>query len=110
MSVLGGATFFSPKLVEAYQEPSTPTGVLATVIYAEQINVRSGPSTVYYPIVGQLFPGDIVRHLGFHRAGNGYRFPSPTELVGWDGFTLRLFLYLGVNSGSLSRLPLQHRW
>ena len=61
---LGVAVFLSPNPAEAYQEPSTPTGVLATVIYAEQINVRSGPSTVYYPIIGQLFPGDIVPALG----------------------------------------------
>lgn len=54
----------SPDHAEAYQEASTPTGVLATIIYAEQINVRSGPSTVNYPIIGQLFPGDIVPALG----------------------------------------------
>ena len=61
---LGSGTFLSPNQAEAYQEASTPTGVLATVIYAEQINVRGGPSTVNYPIIGHLFPGDIVPALG----------------------------------------------
>ena len=85
IAVLGGATFLSPKLVEAYQEPSTPTGVLATVIYAEQINVRSGPSTVYYPIVGQLFPGDVVPALGISpgREWVQVSFPSGVGGVGW---------------------------
>src|SRR5262245_51776264 len=32
--------------------PTLP-GVYATVIYTEPINVRSGPSTVHYPIVGR---------------------------------------------------------
>lgn len=85
MTVLGGATFLSPNLVEAYQEPSTPTGVLATVIYAEQINVRSGPSTVYYPIVGQLFPGDIVPALGISpgREWVQISFPNGVSGMGW---------------------------
>ncbi len=61
---LGVGAFPSPKQAGAYQEASTPTGTLATVIYPEQINVRSGPSTVYYPVVGQLQPGDIVQALG----------------------------------------------
>ncbi len=61
---LGVGTFLSPNLAEAYQDSSTPTGVVATVIYAEQINVRGGPSTVNFPIIGQLFPGDSVPALG----------------------------------------------
>lgn len=64
---LGMGTFLSPNQAEAYQEASTPTGVLATVIYAEQINVRGGPSTVNYPIIGNLFPGDIVPALGISK-------------------------------------------
>jgi uncharacterized protein YraI len=58
------AAFLSPKQAEAYQDASTPTGILVTVTYTDPINVRGGPSTVYYPIVGQLFPGDTVPALG----------------------------------------------
>jgi len=54
----------SPDQAGAYQESPTPAGILATVIYPEPINVRSGPSTVFYPIIGQLKPGDIVPALG----------------------------------------------
>ena len=61
---LGFSALQSPNQVEAFQEASTPSGTLATVIYAEPINVRSGPSTVFYPIIGQLQPGDIVPALG----------------------------------------------
>ena len=64
MASLGVGTFLSPNLAEAYQDSSTPTGVVATVIYAEQINVRGGPSTANFPIIGQLFPGDSVPALG----------------------------------------------
>src|SRR3990172_5549739 len=46
------------------QEASTPTGIFVTVTYTDPINVRGGPSTVYYPIIGQLTPGDVVPALG----------------------------------------------
>jgi uncharacterized protein YraI len=58
-----GASLF-PKHAEAYQDVSTPTGVTVTVTYTDPINIRSGPSTVNYPIVGQLFPGEVVPALG----------------------------------------------
>jgi hypothetical protein len=82
---LGLVAFFSPNQAEAYQEASTPTGVLATVIYAEQINVRSGPSTVNFPIIGQLFPGDIVPALGISKGREWVQisYPSGVGGVGW---------------------------
>jgi hypothetical protein len=43
---------------------STPTGIFVTVTYSDPINVRSGPSTVLYPIVAQLNPGEVVPALG----------------------------------------------
>lgn len=61
---LGAGASLSPKHAEAYQEVSTPTGVTVTVTYTDPINIRSGPSTVNYPIVGQLFPGEVVPALG----------------------------------------------
>lgn len=61
---LGLAVLLSPDQAGAFQEASTPSGILATVIYAEPINVRSGPSTIFYPIIGQLQPGDVVPALG----------------------------------------------
>jgi len=61
---LGVGAFFAPEQAEAYQDASTPTGILVTVTYSDPINVRGGPSTAYYPIVGQLLPGDVVPALG----------------------------------------------
>ena len=55
---------FLSDVAGAYQEVSTPTGVFVTVTYTDPINVRSGPSTVNYPIVGQLAPGTVVPALG----------------------------------------------
>jgi uncharacterized protein YraI len=61
---LGVGAFFSPNQAQAYQAAATPVGIFATVTYPDPINVRGGPSTVHYPIVGQLFPGDIVQAVG----------------------------------------------
>lgn len=82
---LGAGTFLSPNQAEAYQEASTPTGVLATVIYAEQINVRSGPSTVNYPIIGHLLPGDVVPALGISKGREWIQisYSSGVGGVGW---------------------------
>jgi hypothetical protein len=61
---LGLGAFLSPKQVGAYQDVPTPGGVTVTVTYTDPINIRSGPSTVNYPIVGQLNPGEVVPALG----------------------------------------------
>ena len=82
MASLGAGMFLLPNQAEAYQEASTPTGVLVTIIYPEQINVRSGPSTVNYPIIGQLFPGDIVPALGISK-GREWIQISYSGGVGW---------------------------
>lgn len=61
---LGAAAFLAPQQAGAFQDPATPTGIFVTVTYSDPINVRSGPSTRDYPIVGQLFPGEVVPALG----------------------------------------------
>jgi hypothetical protein len=82
---LGLGAFLSPNQAGAYQEASTPSGILATVIYAEPINVRSGPSTVFYPIIGQLQPGDVVSALGVSpkREWVQISFTGGANGVGW---------------------------
>lgn len=62
--MVGLGALLAPHPAEAFQGASTPTGILVTVTYADPINIRGGPSTVYYPIVGQLNPGDVVPALG----------------------------------------------
>jgi hypothetical protein len=61
---LSRAVFLSPRQVEAYQDGPTPGGISVTVTYSDPINVRSGPSTILYPVVAQLKPGDVVPALG----------------------------------------------
>jgi len=61
---LGVGISLAPQQAGAYQGASTPTGILVTVTYTDPINVRGGPSTIYYPIVGQLSPGEVVPALG----------------------------------------------
>ena len=61
---LGAGGFIFPRQAEAYQDAPTPTGILVTVTYTDPINVRSGPSTILYPIVAQLNPGEVVPALG----------------------------------------------
>jgi len=64
LMITGAGALFLPRPAEAYQDVSTPTGILVTVTYTDPINVRSGPSTQLYPIVAQLNPGDVVPALG----------------------------------------------
>ena len=61
---LAAGIFVSPRQAEAYQEVSTPTGISVTVTYTDPINVRSGPSTIQYPIIASLNPGEVVPALG----------------------------------------------
>lgn len=91
---LGVAVFLSPKQAEAYQDGPTPTGVLVTVTYTDPINVRGGPSTVYYPVVGQLSPGDVVPALGMspghdwiqvsYAGGTGWVYASFVSISGGE--------------------------
>ena len=66
------------------QEASTPTGIFVTVTYSDPINVRGGPSTVFYPIIGQLAPGDVVPALGISPGREWIQISySPTGGTGW---------------------------
>jgi uncharacterized protein YraI len=43
---------------------STPGGAFVTVTFTEQINVRSGPSTYFYPAIGVLLVGESAPAIG----------------------------------------------
>jgi uncharacterized protein YraI len=79
---LAASSLLWPRQAEAYQDASTPTGIFVTVTYSDPINVRSGPSTVYYPIVGQLQPGDIVPALGISPGREWIQVSIPSG-TGW---------------------------
>lgn len=70
------------------QEPTpTPaTGLFITVTTDEpQINVRMGPSSTVYPIVGTLLQGATAPALGRSQGGDWIQisFPSAPDGVGW---------------------------
>jgi len=91
---LSVGTALSVKQVAAYQDPS----VYITVTYSDPINVRGGPSTVYYPIVGQLAPGDTAPALGTSpgREWVQISYPSAPGGVGWV-----YAIYVTVTGGEL---------
>jgi len=55
---------FSRTLVLAQEPTPGPSDVFVTVTYTEQINVRDGPSTVLYNIIGHMQPGESARAIG----------------------------------------------
>jgi uncharacterized protein YraI len=81
--VVSLAMFLLPGPVWA--EGEAQTGILVTVTYIEPINVRGGPSTVYYPIVGRVSPGDVLTGLGVSpgREWVQVSFPTAPGGVGW---------------------------
>jgi len=91
---LSTGKFFSVKQAAAYQDPS----VFITVTYSDPINVRGGPSTVYYPIVGRLSPGDTAPALGTSpgREWVQISYPSAPGGVGWV-----YAIYVTVTGGEL---------
>lgn len=54
---LGIGSLSLPDHAGAFQGVTTPSGVFITVTYSDPINVRGGPSTRNYPVVGQLPSG-----------------------------------------------------
>jgi hypothetical protein len=65
---LGFGVLFLPDQGGAFQGATTPSGVYVTVTYSDPINVRGGPSTRNYPVVGQLPSGAVVPALGVSTA------------------------------------------
>ena len=84
-TIVGTGSFISPKLAAAHQDASTPAGVYITVTYSDPINVRGGPNTVDYPIVGQMSPGDIAPALGVSPKHEWVQisFPGTADGTGW---------------------------
>ena len=91
---LGVEALVSVKPAGAYQDPS----VYITVTYSEPINVRGGPNTVDYPIVGRLFPGETAPALGTSpgREWVQISYPSAPGGVGWV-----YAIYVTVTGGEL---------
>jgi uncharacterized protein YraI len=90
--------FFMPGQVAAYDDAQAQSGVFVTVTYSEPINVRGGPSTVYYPIVGRVFPGDVFPALGVSPGREWVKisYPDAPGGVGW-----LYAIYVSVEGGEL---------
>ncbi len=76
--------------VQGTEATATPTGggrPFITVTYEEPINVRGGPNSVYYPVVGSLPVGAVAEALGRSPAGEWIKIAYPNALdgsgVGW---------------------------
>jgi hypothetical protein len=82
-----------PALKVAAQQPTgsvptvtgTPTGAFITVIYPEPINVRSGPSSYWYPTIGVLLWQQTAPALGRSPGGDWIQieYPGVPGNVGW---------------------------
>jgi hypothetical protein len=81
------------------QEP-TPgsSGVIMTVNYSEQINVRNGPGTVLYDIIGNMQPGESAQALGVSPGRDWVQivYPAGPGGVGWVHTSL-----ISLSSGNL---------
>ncbi len=63
----------------------TPIGTFITVTYPEQINVRSGPSSYWYPAIGVLLWQQTAPALGRSPGGDWIQieYPGVPGNVGW---------------------------
>lgn len=86
---LAGIFFASPFTPILAQEPTPAapgTGIFITVVTDEpQINVRLGPSSTIYPVVGTLLTGSTAPALGRSQGGDWIQieFPSAPGGKGW---------------------------
>jgi Na+/H+-dicarboxylate symporter len=89
--------FLTPNQAQAFQDPSTPTGVFITVTYTEQMNVRNGPGTSY-DILGQIQPGSIYSALGISpgREWIQIAYPPGPNGIGWVYAS-----YVSISGGEL---------
>lgn len=87
--IFGLISASSPELVRAQQPTETPppgSGLFITVTTTEpQINVRLGPSSTVYPIIGTLLTGATAPALGRSPGGDWIQieFPSAPGGKGW---------------------------
>ena len=77
---------------EALAQDPTPgsSEVVITVNYTEQINIRNGPGTVLYDIIGNMQPGESAQALGVSPGRDWVQvvFPAGPGGVGWVHISL----------------------
>ena len=85
-ALVTGLVSASTRTVVLAQEPTPGSDdVFVTVTYTEQINVRNGPSTVLYDIIGNMQPGETAQALGVSPGRDWVQivFPAGPGGVAW---------------------------
>jgi len=96
LAVILGASIRTEALA---QEPTPGSSdIYITVNYSEQINIRNGPSTVLYDIIGNLQPGESAQALGVSPGRDWVQivYPAGPGGVGWVHTSL-----ISISSGIL---------
>lgn len=99
LALIAGFVSASSLTVVLAQELTPGSGeVIVTVTNPDQINVRDGPSTVLYDIIGHMQPGDTTRALGISPGSDWIQieFPSGPGGVGWVYISL-----ISISPGNL---------
>lgn len=100
MAALLALVFAAPRrtVVLAQELTPGPGDVFVTVTYTEQINVRNGPGTVLYDIIGNMQLGESAQALGVSPGRDWVQivFPAGPGGVGWVHTSL-----ISVSSGNL---------
>lgn len=100
LAALMALTFSASVRTAALAQEPTPveTEIFVTVNYTEQINVRNGPSTVLYDIIGNMQPGESAQALGVSPGRDWVQivFPAGPGGVGWVHTSL-----ISVSPGNL---------
>ena len=101
LTAVFAAGFFGASFrTEVLAQESTPGAddVFVTVIYTEQINVRNGPGTVLYDIIGNMQPGETAQALGVSPGRDWIQiaFPTGPGGVAWVHVSL-----VSVSAGNL---------
>jgi len=98
-ALLAGFVNASNRTIVLAQE-STPGSddVFITVTYSEPINIRNGPNTVLYDIIGTMQPGDTAKALGVSpgREWVQIEYPAGPGGVAWVHTSL-----ISISSGNL---------
>ena len=98
-ALVAGIISASTRTVVLAQEPTPGSGeVFITVNYTEQINVRNGPSTVLYDIIGNMQPGETAQALGVSPGRDWVQivFPAGPGGIAWVHTSL-----ISISSGNL---------
>ena len=101
-------------LIAGFMNASLWTGVLAqdptpgssdvfiTITYTDQVNIRSGPSTVLYDIIGHMQPGETAKALGVSPGRDWVQivFPTGPGGIGWIHTSL-----ISISPGNSQKKP-----